>query len=99
MSQDSIASSLSRPISAPASVAVGTVRTLLLEHLGNKRHFSNIDSALKASSGRDGIASQVPPVQVARHLAAHKHTKISQHREMNISGNEAAQITMQISLF
>jgi hypothetical protein len=38
-------------------------------------------------------------VQVARHLAAHKHTKISPHREMNISGNEAAQITMQISLF
>jgi hypothetical protein len=78
---------------------VGTVRTLLLEHLGNKRHFSNIGSAPKASSGHHDIASQVPPVQVARHLAAHKQAKIPQHREMNISGNEAAQKTMQISLF
>src|SRR5215469_10956612 len=95
----SIASSGSRPTSAPAEVTVGTLRTLLLEHKGNKRSFWTM--AINLILAGTTITTRSLPhhkMQLSRDISAQPSGHIPLHGEMNISGHKSSALLLAVSV-
>ncbi len=96
----SIASSGSRPTSAPAEVAVGTQRTLLPEHKGNKRCFwTKIINFIVLRTTITPRLFECRKMQVSRHLSAQAAAHIPSHEEMNFSDHQSLPVLSAISVY
>jgi hypothetical protein len=73
-------------MSAPAEVTVGTLRTLLPEHKGNKRRFWTKIRSLRHN------------MQVSLLLSATPAGHIPAHEELNVSGHQSLAVLLAISV-
>jgi hypothetical protein len=85
MNRSSVAISLSRPTSAPARVAVGTERILLLEHYGHKWRFGCKEhDQIRHSASNDINSVGEPCIEIFMGLSVHDHVHLTPHDDKNI---------------